>query len=196
MLWNLDILDRSKPEGLPDGSRRSPGVGGRRPPGSSVADVLHPSGGARLVAAEPARAVQAVPVRAGSGTPPGCSAIRRGFPVVVPPFALNDHRRPSANPSGWPSHRPVWATRPHDAPGRSATGLPAPLSSSRGETSSPAWWNESSKSSDRSAMSVAKTVPHRHKLRQERHSLEPRTIAFPARWTPGLAGGMGGASAS
>ena len=25
-------------------------------------------------------------VRAGSGTPPGCSAIRRGFPVVVPPL--------------------------------------------------------------------------------------------------------------
>jgi len=39
-------------------------------------------------------------VRVGSGTPPGCSAIRRGFPVVVPPFALNDHRLPSANPPG------------------------------------------------------------------------------------------------
>ena len=24
--------------------------------------------------------------------PPGCSTIRRGFPVLVPSFALNDHR--------------------------------------------------------------------------------------------------------
>jgi hypothetical protein len=37
-----------------------------------------------------------------SGTPPGCSTIQRAFPVVVPPFALNDHRLPSTNPAGWP----------------------------------------------------------------------------------------------
>ena len=40
-----------QPGGLPEGSRRSPGVWGRRPPDNSAGDFMHPGRGARLVAA-------------------------------------------------------------------------------------------------------------------------------------------------
>ncbi len=40
-----------QPGGLPEGSRKSPGVWGRRPPDNSVGDFMHPGRGARLVAA-------------------------------------------------------------------------------------------------------------------------------------------------
>ena len=60
-----------------------------------------------------------------SGTPPGCSTIRHGFPVVVPPpFALNDHRLPSANPPGLAPGSAVEFSRkcPNSSPGSSGSG--------------------------------------------------------------------------
>jgi hypothetical protein len=45
------ILLSGQPEGLPEGSRRSPGVSwGRRPPGNRVEEARHPGRGARVVA--------------------------------------------------------------------------------------------------------------------------------------------------
>jgi hypothetical protein len=53
-VWTFWI---SQPEGLPEGSRRSPGVvgGAGRPPGNGAGDVLHSGRSARLVTAEPVR---------------------------------------------------------------------------------------------------------------------------------------------
>jgi hypothetical protein len=81
-----------QPEGLADGSRWSRGKGAR-PPGRETEVGCTPAG-----VPEPLRRCRVALV---SGTPPGCSLATRQFPVVVPPFPSNDHRLPSANPSGW-----------------------------------------------------------------------------------------------
>ena len=134
-VWTFWI---GQPAGLPEGSRRSPGVMGAATSGQRRRRSPAPGRGARLVAAEPDRdwrcprelswhpsdmgstycnlhhhwvcatknaaylssqvgahastntwAVTSVDWRSrlpGSGTPPGCSTIRRGLPVVVPPL--------------------------------------------------------------------------------------------------------------
>ena len=98
--WSLDILV-GQPEGLPEGSRRPSGVWGRRPPGNSAGEVLHPGRGASIVAAEPARAWQAVARPGSVWHPSGVLGHPTRFSGGRSPFALNDHRLPAANPLGW-----------------------------------------------------------------------------------------------
>ena len=101
-----------QPGGLPEGSRRSPGVfWGRRPPGNGLEDVLHPGRGARVVAP-----------RASVWHPSGVHEPKTRFPVVVPPLAPNDHRLPSTNPPGWP--RPKSSAENVTTPGRARRDAP------------------------------------------------------------------------
>ena len=100
-----------QPEGLPEGSRRSPGFGGRRPPGNGAGDSRTPAGGARLVSG-PRRTARSV---AGWSRvwhrlqgAHGCDVVFRwSFGA-----RRNDHRLPSSNPPGWPPFRSAEGPNP------------------------------------------------------------------------------------
>jgi hypothetical protein len=112
------------------GGRR--GFWGRRPPGNSAGDVLHPGKGARLVS-DPRRAARSVARWSRLWHPAGVLGLATRFAGGRSGEGGNDHRLPSANPPGWPpfrlakgknssgalgqralpsSSRETWATRP------------------------------------------------------------------------------------
>ena len=103
----LEAADRPplicfQPEGLPEGSRRSPWGSGRRPPGNGAAEVLHPGGVPDTRVAEWADLTRnrGVVVLLRLWHPAGVlDRIRNRLPVVVAPWP----QRPPATfcqPSG------------------------------------------------------------------------------------------------